>query len=123
MKYIIFILVFGFVISVIAKKTGPKSSGHQPQGWDDGPQVEKYWPKIEARQIGADFEIEYVNGSGESSRRRIHIQTYNGSPYLKAYCHLRNEPRTFRIDRIREAIALSSGEVINDLPGYLREIS
>ena len=46
----------------------------------------------------------YCNGSGQTSTRAIHIQNlYSsryGKTYIRAYCELRREERTFRLDRI-----------------------
>ncbi len=57
----------------------------------------------EALAAGRDVEILYLGGKEGESRRRItpryaayHMET----PYLIAYCHLREDVRTFRVDRI-----------------------
>ena len=55
--------------------------------------------------IGRRVRIAYTSGYGESSIRIIEpvriYQGRNGYTYLRAYCHLREEERTFRLDRIR----------------------
>lgn len=40
-------------------------------------------------------------------------------PYLTAYCHLRRDYRTFRAERVLEAVCLDTGEVITDFSGWL----
>jgi hypothetical protein len=49
-------------------------------------------------------QICYCNGSGETSTRIIRIQNVcrsrYGKTYIRAYCELRNEMRTFRLDRV-----------------------
>jgi hypothetical protein len=51
-------------------------------------------------------EIDYCNESGSVSHRRIRIissnHARNGNTYLRAWCFLRGEERTFRADRILE---------------------
>ena len=51
--------------------------------------------------------IKYINGSGNISHRNITVisgcDPLYGKGYLKAWCHLRGEERTFRYDRILEA--------------------
>ena len=55
---------------------------------------------------GSFVEILYENGEGHATRRRVRIIRYshagNGLTYIRAYCFLRKEERTFREDRIRE---------------------
>ncbi len=50
------------------------------------------------------LEIEYYSGKGERTRRLIDpygIFHRNGLTYVKGFCHLRSEDRSFRIDRIK----------------------
>jgi DNA polymerase-3 subunit epsilon len=56
----------------------------------------------EALASGGDLHIEYAARRG-SSRRIItpkYVTTRSGGAYVIAYCHLRHEQRTFRLDRI-----------------------
>jgi len=45
--------------------------------------------------------IRYQTASGQGSRRKIRPLLCQGG-YLVAFCHLKSEQRTFRVDRIRE---------------------
>jgi DNA polymerase III epsilon subunit-like protein len=59
----------------------------------------------EALNSGRRLHLTYVDGSGKRTRRWISpIQVLGLSDYLylRAYCHLRKEDRTFRLDRIVE---------------------
>ena len=59
----------------------------------------------EAIQSGKKLHIAYVNKNGERTTRQISpLQVVGLSDYiyLRAYCHLRREERTFRLDRIIE---------------------
>jgi len=50
------------------------------------------------------IEIEYISStarSGEDFRKRRKVDIYSfGDFYFEAFCHLRNELRTFRVDRV-----------------------
>lgn len=71
------------------------------------------------------FLIEYADGNGEVTEREItpiSIHLIRGSPdlYIKAFCHRRQEERTFRSDRIVSARNLKTNRRIGDLGQYLR---
>jgi DNA polymerase III subunit epsilon len=61
-------------------------------------------PEIqEALDDEQDILITYIDAKGEETRRLItpiQVLGKNGSVYLVAFCHLRQENRTFRLDRI-----------------------
>ncbi len=51
------------------------------------------------------LELRYLSAMGEETRRVVsplQVTAYAGYLYLIAFCHLRNEQRTFRLDRIIE---------------------
>ncbi|MFW6214255.1 MAG: WYL domain-containing protein, partial [Spirochaetota bacterium] len=53
---------------------------------------------------GSVVRILYVNGSGQTSERSISVKgrftSREGVTYLRAFCHLRQEERVFRTDRV-----------------------
>ncbi len=63
-------------------------------------------PQIEeALRTEGQLELRYVSASGEETQRVVsplQVTAYAGYLYLIAFCHLRNEQRTFRLDRIVE---------------------
>lgn len=72
--------------------------------------------------------IHYQDGKNEETERTIHPQQIeyriapNGLPdiaYLTAYCELRKQPRTFRVDRIEAAYDADTGEVLPNIPAAL----
>ena len=86
------------------------------------PPVFQYWDDIDyAVPVNSNLNIEYTNAAGEISRRDISISHYDGSCYLRGFCHLRGEPRTFRIDRVSSCIDRDTGEVVSDIPAHLRQ--
>ncbi|MFZ6724684.1 hypothetical protein ACO0K2_04245 [Undibacterium sp. MH2W] len=78
-----------------------------------------------AFKVNAKLKIKYKDGNGSSSERKIHAFAYeDGNPgVIAARCMLRNADRSFRTDRIFEAVDLETGEVINSkkLPSFFRK--
>lgn len=57
------------------------------------------------------LEIDYIKNGYEYSTRTISEITESdeyGHGYISAFCHMRNEQRTFKIDRIRDARIVTS---------------
>lgn len=66
-----------------------------------------------AIDTGAIIEITYTKYDGTSSIRRLSDVTYSeeyGQSYIEAFCHLRNERRTFKISRISKVTFINSPE-------------
>ena len=85
------------------------------------PPISQYWGDIDyAVPVDSKLSIEYTNGAGDNSKRDIDISHYDGSCHLRGYCHLRSEPRTFRIDRVKSCVDRDTGEVVSDIPAHLR---
>lgn len=52
------------------------------------------------------LEIDYIKGTKEKSTRKISNISFSGEygiEYISAFCHLKNEQRTFKISRIVDA--------------------
>jgi predicted DNA-binding transcriptional regulator YafY len=58
---------------------------------------------MEARLV---LRILYRSGAGEATERDIEVRDIQGG-CCRAWCHLRHEMRTFRVDRIEEARMLA----------------
>ncbi len=94
---------------------------------DDQPEEYQHRSKIapgemkEIYPVVTQLDLDYIASSDDAPHRRITTQHYSPDPpgYIFAWCHLRDDERTFRLDRIRSAVALDSGEVINDVGKYL----
>ena len=71
--------------------------------------------------VNVQLALQYKSASDEATRRVVSVQEYSTDPpgYLFGFCHLREEIRTFRLDRIESAVAVDSGEVIADLRAHL----
>jgi proteasome accessory factor C len=56
---------------------------------------------------GVQLELDYLNSQGQRERRRVdplRIESIDADWYLRGWCHLREAVRTFRLDRISNAI-------------------
>lgn len=110
---IILLLVMGTVaISIVLRKkrtkdyTSPSHSSlpmisPKPQ---DQPTREASFP---------DVRIVYEDASGDQTERRITPLHCSASGVITAYCHLRNDERTFRLDRIRVVYDSGTGKALD----------
>jgi len=64
---------------------------------------------------GLALAIEYRHVNGAISSRLITCKSINPHPpgFLRSHCHLRNDFRTFRVDRIRSIVDMGTGEIID----------
>ncbi|OCL99532.1 hypothetical protein AAX29_00573 [Aliarcobacter thereius] len=67
--------------------------------------------------------LHYRKENGEISNRTVDVTSYKktdfaDSSYIYGYCHLRNEYRTFRVDRIKSLADGKTGEIIKDIKSY-----
>ena len=82
----------------------PRSSLHQKKTVSLPPLLE------EALKSKKNIQLSYLSGAGEESRRvviPIKIINRHDYLYLEAFCQLRNEKRTFRLDRITKMKLIS----------------
>jgi proteasome accessory factor C len=58
-------------------------------------------------ETGVQLEFDYLNSRGERERRRVdplRIESMDADWYLRAWCHLREAVRTFRLDRVSNPV-------------------
>lgn len=56
---------------------------------------------------GLQLEFDYLNARGDRERRRVdalQVESIDADWYLRGWCHLREAVRTFRLDRISQAV-------------------
>jgi proteasome accessory factor C len=56
---------------------------------------------------GLQLEFDYLTAAGERERRRVdalQVESLDADWYLRGWCHLREAVRTFRLDRISDAV-------------------
>lgn len=66
-----------------------------------------------AIDTGATIEIAYTKYDGTSSIRKLSDVEYSeeyGNTHIQAFCHMRQELRTFKIERISRVTFLSGGD-------------
>lgn len=61
----------------------------------------------------ADIEIVYEKENGEISKRKVKVDKVDDK-YLYGYCFLRNNDRTFRLDRIQKLTDLETNKTLTD---------
>jgi DNA polymerase III epsilon subunit family exonuclease len=78
----------------------------------------------EALERRSPVIMEYVDGEGNNTRRLINPQTVRrrgGELFLVAHCHLRNDRRTFKLDRIVRLTRHEIPSTIERQPCTLRQ--
>jgi len=76
--------------------------------------------KTSDKKEDADIEITYEDASGRITQRKLMLTNITDE-YIEGWCYLRDDIRTFRIDRIKELVDLETGEIINnDINKYLQ---
>jgi hypothetical protein len=73
-------------------------------------------------KVNAQLKIKYVDSDGNSSERIIHVLRYEDSSpgVMVANCLKAKARRSFRTDRVSEAIDIDTGELIKKLPTFMR---
>jgi len=74
-------------------------------------------PKPILTNVTGEYQINYRDSDGDVSTRMItahKIKQYSGGKYdyIEAYCHTKQQPRTFRSDCIIEAVDTRTGEIL-----------
>ncbi len=67
-------------------------------------EAQVFLPLFEAWQLHETVNLQYTDSKGEASSRRFDPMSmifYEGTWYVKGYCHLRNESRTFALPRVQ----------------------
>lgn len=121
MELVVFIVIIAAVIYYLIKSVSRKNKNHNFPTHEvkSAPQNQASIPTKFIRNPDAGaLQIHYTNASQEDSIRivdRMHIE----EKLLIAYCHLRGEVRNFRLDRIKHAVDINTGEVIEDIELFL----
>lgn len=84
-----------------------------------------HWDVVESFSVAANLHIKYQDGAGQITERPVQVRSvgdYMGAPTIVGQCLLRNQPRTFRLDRILECFNEDTGEVVTDVYEHLQNI-
>lgn len=96
---------------------------------DIPPSIPEIAPKIfaplrDGLKNGLLVEIVYQGAHSEDGKRKILPEVLFRSDetwYVSAFCHVRNEPRTFRLDRIDEATLTDAGDDSHGIAQDIRD--
>lgn len=86
--------------------------------WEGG-----FWDALNPSPARATLAFAYTDANGRSTRRTVDVREYDGDlngGLLIGHCRLRDATRTFRFDRMRDVVDTETGEVVTNVPGYLR---
>jgi len=74
--------------------------------------------------IKATLQFDYIDRNDAKTSRSADIRGIGDDGYgtlLIGHCHLRDETRTFRPDRIKNCMDLKTGEIIDNVMQYLQD--
>lgn len=101
-----FLADLGLIGVITLEELLAAQGGGRPQGIRLRREAIPLPPEIEeALNRGGSLHLRYVSAVGEETVREVsplQVTAYAGCVYLVAFCHLRNEQRTFRLDRVME---------------------
>ena len=126
MTFFLFVLIALFFIGMayLSKKFGDESEAQNKQGSErEANDLANWQASGQGIAVKASLQIRYSDYNGGKTDRRIDATRYiPEGGYIEAWCHLRNEQRTFRVDRIQEAVDIDTGEIVTTrIKSFLRK--
>jgi hypothetical protein len=116
MAYIILVVILYFIWRHYSKKTLTKAShSEHAEG--------NFWEVQNPFSVEASLDLTYKDIEGKKTHRVVDVWRCDNQPagLLVGHCNLRKETRTFRLDRITQAIDTETGEVVADVRAFLWE--
>lgn len=107
-----------FTITTTASTDEPEAQAADFDAWEG-----TFWEVSDPVAVNARLRLKYTDGNGKLSERDVSVRQfgeYGPTGLIIGHCSLRDATRTFRIDRIREATDLETGEVLTDVADFLR---
>lgn len=99
------------IASLVAKLSRGTSGALAPVGVGGAESRESLTPTLalirESVDTGRQLEFDYLTARGDRERRRVdalQVESIDADWYLRGWCHLREAVRTFRLDRISQAV-------------------
>lgn len=86
--------------------------------WEGG-----FWNALNPMPARTSLAFAYTDAHGNSTRRTVDVREYDGTlngGLLIGHCKMRDATRTFRFDRMRDVVDIETGEVVSNVPTYLR---
>lgn len=105
------------LLAVLGSKEDPSDGQLEVISRDDGEDDDG-----DGFEVSARMRIKYVGADGDASVREIYAYRYTDSSpgYITARCMKAKAERTFRTDRIKDAVDIETGEVIKRVPTFMR---
>ena len=78
----------------------------------------------EPRPLIANLDMRYVDANGNRTQRRIRVRQFDpglSGGMMLAHCHLRDDTRSFRVDRVKSCVDTDTGEVIKNLHTFFEQ--
>lgn len=75
--------------------------------------------------VESTLRLKYTDGNEKQTERVVDVEQYDENLHggiILGHCSLRQGTRTFRIDRINSCVVQGTGEVVEDVRAFLREI-
>jgi hypothetical protein len=108
---------------VFGSRPAAKWQGAADEAWSDAKSEGSFWDVVDPIAVAANLRIGYRDYHGKDTTRTVSIRqmgALSGNFLVIGHCHLRNESRTFRIDRVRSCIDVDTGEVVTDVAKHLQ---
>lgn len=83
-----------------------------------------FWEVQEPFPVKATLQLDYQDANAQRTIRTVSIRKFGDDGrrgLLIGHCHLRDDIRTFRVDRIKQCVDQETGEIIEDVHSYLRQ--
>lgn len=94
----------------------PKGEGSETT-WEGN-----FWEVNDPKPLTLALQLDYTDARGTRTSRKVDVRQFGHNGYgllLLGHCRLRNDIRTFRVDRIKEAVDLNTGAVITHVEKFL----
>jgi hypothetical protein len=128
----VLVIMFVFVLLIIAFTVFRKKKPAEEPCVDDYQQRLAEYDSYEGSfydaedpiKVSCTLQINYISGEGKQTTRTIRVKEFSKTLHgglILAHCHLRNENRTFRTDRIRSCIDTETNKSIPNIAEYLLE--
>lgn len=105
-----------------ARAARAASSGDYYQAGDRDSWEGSFWDAFDPKYVEASLAIDYVDAHGSRTQRVVDVRAFdlnlNGGLML-GHCRLRDEPRTFRLDRIQHCVDVETGEEVVNAGAFL----
>lgn len=111
--------------SISVKVTYPKASpvdDMEDRNPDKDAWEGAFWDAMSPLPVKATLDLSYIDGKGNRTRRTVDVREFDRGLYggiFIGHCHLRDDTRTFRFDRIQECIDVETGEIVHDVCAFL----